>query len=226
MEGDVPARTAVGDAPAASTAISDNAAMMNLIKCAVGAGSLSLPFAFKQGGVLFAFLLTISIGALSSYTVILLKRCEEAVAAKTPYAGLASVEPDAPAASPVPLLAADGGGGDDARVDSSGAPRAPRRLSYPEVAAGAFPGAVWPAATGGEANLMAGVVKVGIVLTSLGVCAAYVAFLSDTLPQVIGHGFTQARARARRRRRRRRRRRHHRARRSSNTHGTLGAPRS
>ena len=67
---------------------------------AEGAGSLSLPFAFKQGGVLFAFLLTISIGALSSYTVILLKRCEEAVAAKTPYAGLASVEPDAPAASP------------------------------------------------------------------------------------------------------------------------------
>ena len=193
MEGDVPARTAVGDAPAASTAISDNAAMMNLIKCAVGAGSLSLPFAFKQGGVLFAFLLTISIGALSSYTVILLKRCEEAVAAKTPYAGLASAEPgSAPAASPAPLLTAD-----DAGVDSSGAPRAARRLSYPEVAAGAFPGAVWPSATGGEANLMAGVVKVGIVLTSLGVCAAYVAFLSDTLPQVVGHGFTQARARAR-----------------------------
>ena len=68
-------------APPTSTAISDNAAMMNLVKCAVGAGSLSLPFAFKQGGVLFAFLLTILIGALSSYTVILLKRCEEAVAA-------------------------------------------------------------------------------------------------------------------------------------------------
>ena len=49
---------------------------INLIKCAVGAGSFSLPQAFASGGVWVTFVLTFVLGALAAYTVSLLATAE------------------------------------------------------------------------------------------------------------------------------------------------------
>jgi len=174
--------------------ISDNEVALALIKCAIGAGSLSLPYAFSQGGLWFSLLGTILIGMLSAYTIVLLKQCEEAVGQKM----LAKGQIDAKGRS---ISAASGNGGftkalsppllgpEDYNTDDAAKVEAGRinsatghhrtKLMYPEVAAGAFDGAM-------AKSIMTGVVNVGICLTSLGVCAAYLDFLAATLPQVLG----------------------------------------
>mmetsp|Transcript_10977 Transcript_10977/g.25506 ORF Transcript_10977/g.25506 Transcript_10977/m.25506 type:complete len:515 (-) Transcript_10977:83-1627(-) len=177
--------------------ISNSEVVLALVKCAIGAGSLSLPYAFKEGGLWFSLIGTVLIGMLSAYTIILLKQCEEAVGLKL----LAEGQIDGKGRS---ISAASGNGGfvkalsppllgpEDFNIDpivnveslafnvDPIVPVAPRtKLMYPEVAAGAMDGAV-------AKSVMKGVVNVGICLTSLGVCAAYLDFLAATLPQVLG----------------------------------------
>ncbi len=50
---------------------------MNFIKCCVGAGSFSLPYAFIQGGLVASVLLCLAIGSLAAYTIVLLGWIEE-----------------------------------------------------------------------------------------------------------------------------------------------------
>jgi hypothetical protein len=45
-----------------------------MVKCAIGAGSFNLPYAFQQGGVYICFLLITALGFVSAYTVDLLGR--------------------------------------------------------------------------------------------------------------------------------------------------------
>ena len=51
-------------------------ASVNLVKCAIGAGSFNLPFAFRQGGLLFSFVGTLFFGWISAYTVNMLALSE------------------------------------------------------------------------------------------------------------------------------------------------------
>ena len=62
--------------PRRGAALSGVQASVNLVKCAIGAGSFSLPYAFAQGGLLFSFVGTILLGAISAYTVTMLAQCE------------------------------------------------------------------------------------------------------------------------------------------------------
>ena len=50
-------------------------AFVNITKCFVGAASLELPWAFKQGGWLFSFLGMIALALISNYTLWQLARC-------------------------------------------------------------------------------------------------------------------------------------------------------
>ena len=52
--------------------LSTRGAMLTIIKCAIGAGSFSLPRAFMDGGVYISFLTTVFLGLLSAYTLLLL----------------------------------------------------------------------------------------------------------------------------------------------------------
>ena len=113
-------------------------AALGMIKCAIGAGTFALPFAFHEAGVGLAAVCTLALGALSVYTIVLLERAERAVA---------------PAGA---------------------------NLSYPAVAARAFPGAVVGGVNAAEAACLA-----GVVCTCFGVCAAYVDFCAGVLPPIV-----------------------------------------
>ena len=55
--------------------LSTNGAVMTIIKCAIGAGSFSLPKAFMDGGVYLSFFFTVFLGILSGYTLLILIEC-------------------------------------------------------------------------------------------------------------------------------------------------------
>ena len=125
--------------PAISVAI-------NLIKCAVGAGSFSLPHAFMMGGVWIVFLLTFVLGALSAYTVSLLSTAE----LRFRFRG-------------------------DRNGDTS-------PLTYPALARHAV---------GGKCGLFAAVLCVGgVILTSVGVCAVYIDFITGAIAPMSGFNAT------------------------------------
>ena len=54
-------------------------AALGMIKCAIGAGTFALPFAFHSAGILLSVVCTLLLGALSVYTIIILERAERAV---------------------------------------------------------------------------------------------------------------------------------------------------
>lgn len=58
---------------------------LNLIKCAVGAGSFSLPEAFKEGGVWGSSVGTVILGGLAAYTFCILADAEKHFARKDRY---------------------------------------------------------------------------------------------------------------------------------------------
>ena len=47
-----------------------------MVKCAIGGGSFSLPFAFKEGGLAFSFVGTLFFGWISAHTVNMLANSE------------------------------------------------------------------------------------------------------------------------------------------------------
>ena len=51
-------------------------ASINMVKCAIGGGSFSLPFAFKEGGLAFSFVGTLFFGWISAHTVNMLANSE------------------------------------------------------------------------------------------------------------------------------------------------------
>lgn len=168
--------------------LSTRAAMLTIIKCAIGAGSFSLPRAFMDGGVYISFLTTIFLGLLSAYTLLLLvdsstissllleisdkKKSRNSEAQRSLFLSF-NYKPldertqivEIPATEPI-------------------TPRLKHCSTYPEMGAVAFPEAAFTF-RGSKYNLAHFIISIGILLTSLGVCAAYVDFIAGTLPEVI-----------------------------------------
>ena len=105
---------------------------INLIKCAVGAGSFSLPAAWRAAGFWAALGLTVSLGALAALTACMLVACERRMSHE-----------------------------------------AGRRLTYPELLLGTFPGR--------QGSVLHAIAATGITFTSVGVCVAYVDFIVGVL---------------------------------------------
>ena len=181
--------------------LSSNGAMMTIIKCAIGAGSFSLPKAFMDGGVYLSFFFTLFLGVLSAGTILILMNSSQ-IAAKlvTLQTKIAAQDNDIVAKS---LCAAKYQGSElnySRIVENSIDPSLLTKdvanddddigLTYPEVGAIAFPEAQI-SFRGMKCNAAYVVISLGILMTSLGVCAAYVDFISDTLPEVL-RNFTNA----------------------------------
>lgn len=73
--------------PVTSAELSDTQALVCVIKCAVGAGTFTLPYAFLLGGLVFSILGTICIGCISGYSLHLLAACESRVHGSGRYGG-------------------------------------------------------------------------------------------------------------------------------------------
>ena len=170
--------------------LSTNGAIVTIIKCAIGAGSFSLPKAFMDGGVYLSFFFTVFLGILSGYTLLILIECcplasemqmlirkskfsdseckydEDLMPKMTGYNSV-SLSDDYISNEEI-----------DVSVTEMG------HLTYPEIGAIAFPEAHF-SFYGFDFNLAYWIITLGILMTSLGVCAAYVDFISDTLPVVL-----------------------------------------
>lgn len=55
-------------------------AALGMIKCAIGAGTFALPYAFAEAGVALSVVSTFFLGALSVYTIVILERAERTIA--------------------------------------------------------------------------------------------------------------------------------------------------
>jgi amino acid permease len=175
--------------------LSVNGCITTIIKCAIGAGSFSLPRAFAYGGVYLSIFFTIFLGMLSAYTLVLLIDSSEIAAAiikhKTFNADKISMKDDfsyAPlidestATTPsFPEVDTEQRGGN---ISSKSNTDVTKSLTYPDVGAIAFPEAEFVFRRK-KYNLSYYVMSVGILMTSLGVSAAYVCFISETLPQIL-----------------------------------------
>ena len=171
--------------------LSTNGAVMTIIKCAIGAGSFSLPKAFMDGGVYLSFFFTVFLGILSAYTLLILIQCSllasemQLLIRESKFLGnevehTEDLTPKMTGYNSVSLSDDYISNGDeiDIIVTEMG------HLTYPEIGAIAFPEADF-SFYGFECNLAHWIITVGILMTSLGVCAAYVDFISDTLPVVL-----------------------------------------
>ena len=193
----------------ANTAVlSTNEAILTIIKCAIGAASFSLPRAFQHGGVYISFFSTLALGILNAYTLLLL------VDASGMASTLASLMEENPSdmmhnnrndsgnirlrsnstvsevnneenndntttggnKNYTPLMAPIGG--------FTYSVTRYKRISYPEIGSIAFPTLIYTL-FGIKFNVISCLISVGIVATSLGVCTAYVDFISETLPVVL-----------------------------------------
>ena len=112
---------------------------INLVKCAVGAGSFSLPFAFQSTGIWVGSIALVLFGILAAYTMNLLASAEKIAVSilvdEQERRGLVNPER--------------------------------RRMTYPEVASSLF-----------NSGIASVIVTLCTVLTSVGVCVAYVLFIA------------------------------------------------
>ena len=167
-------------------------ATMTIIKCAIGAGSFSLPRAFMDGGVYLSFFFTLFLGLLSAYTVEVLMDASEGAAtlkrqqAKRAVAATDSCDGDRnPGAKFTYTAIIENTSGPSSATEIRDTPiKVETHLTYPEVGAVAFP-ELQISILGTKCNVAYLVISLGIMLTSLGVSAAYVDFISDTLPDVL-----------------------------------------
>ena len=125
-----------------SAGLSPIAVGINVVKCAVGAGSFSVPAAFLSGGFTTGIVSTLLLGVVGAFTSVLLTKAELYVRLRRMRAGFQENE----------------------------------ELTYPALAFHAFGGRV--------GSCMQGLCVFGVVVTSLGVCAAYVDFIGEALQQL------------------------------------------
>mmetsp|Transcript_10570 Transcript_10570/g.25826 ORF Transcript_10570/g.25826 Transcript_10570/m.25826 type:complete len:502 (-) Transcript_10570:174-1679(-) len=130
--------------------------VINMIKCAVGAGSFSFPFAFTQTGIVGGIISLILFAVMAGYTMRLLADSEKRFVLEKCQSRLASFQ---------------------AELDSVRIPR----LTYPELMREAFPNAK----IFGN-NYMVGFLYAMIIFTSVGVSVAYVLFILSTLNHGFG----------------------------------------
>lgn len=191
-----------GGAPVASSrtqaSLSTRGAILTIIKCAIGAGSFSLPRAFMDGGVYISFLTTIFLGLLSGYTLLLL------VDSSTISSLLTQCSVDSKKDNCIELSAITNQTRptflsfnykpleERSRIEPIVVPEVINKIhcsTYPEMGAVAFPEVTFTF-RGSKYNLAYIIITIGILLTSLGVCAAYVDFIAGTLPEVV-RGWSQ-----------------------------------
>jgi amino acid permease len=171
--------------------LSVNGCITTIIKCAIGAGSFSLPRAFAYGGVYLSIFFTIFLGLLSAYTLVLLidsseiataimrhrKFNVEKISMKNDFSYAPLMDENTAPSSPE---VEERGGSMSSKNNSD----IITSLTYPDVGAIAFPEAEFVFQRK-KYNLSYYVMSVGILMTSLGVSAAYVCFISETIPQIL-----------------------------------------
>jgi amino acid permease len=184
--------------PRTQASLSTRGAMLTIIKCAIGAGSFSLPRAFMDGGVYISFLTTIFLGILSGYTLLLLVD-SSTISSLLTQCSIENKKDNSIELSAItnqtrptflsfnykPLE-------ERSRIEPIIAPEVSNKIhcsTYPEMGAVAFPEVTFTF-RGSKYNLAYIIITVGILLTSLGVCAAYVDFIAGTLPEVV-RGWSQ-----------------------------------
>lgn len=132
--------------------ISYREACISIIKCSIGAGSFSLPFAFMNGGFTFSFFLILIIGFVSATTTKLLVKVQHIFYENHDI---------------------------DLLIDGE-----KRKLpNYRELGALAFPKICFRFYSH-KMNIVQLIIKWGTILTCIGVCSAYIDFISETIPQV------------------------------------------
>ena len=189
-----------GDRARTEPVLSTRGAMLTIIKCAIGAGSFSLPRAFMDGGVYISFLTTLFLGFLSAYTLLLLvdsstissllTQCSDSIEKDLYSIELAAVTKETRqrflSFTYKPLE-------ERSRIEpmvASEIQNKARCTTYPEMGSVAFPELNFTL-RGSKYNFAYIIITLGILLTSLGVCAAYVDFIAGTLPEVV-RGWTKS----------------------------------
>lgn len=186
---------------ATPAALSTRGAMLTIIKCAIGAGSFSLPRAFMDGGVYISFLTTIFLGLLSAYTLLLLvdsstissllTQCSTDSKKDQSSIELAVMNVET---SPNFLSFNYKPIDERSRIELMVGRDVPTKVhcsTYPEMGAVAFPELNFKF-RGSRYNFASMIITIGILMTSLGVCSAYVDFIAGTLPEVV-RGWSQNR---------------------------------
>jgi hypothetical protein len=138
-------------------------ASLNLVKATIGAGSMGLPFAFRQGGPApFSFGITLLMGAICAYTIVLIVKSERKLSSK-----------------------ATNGTDEDPFITktSEQSPKATRALTFPEIGAAAFPNLSFTLC-GARFNAVELLLHVIVQVIVLGVCVAYTDFIAQTLPSL------------------------------------------
>lgn len=158
--------------------LSKRSAIITIVKCGIGAGSFNLPRAFMDGGVYMATVITIFLGCLSAFTLLLL------VESST----ISSIIIEAQERDN--KTRSNALGFDEYKLidhlDSERSVSTKRKhcSTYSDIGALAFP-EFQITYKGTTYNLAYCIISLGILATSLGVCAAYVDFIGALLPDVI-----------------------------------------
>jgi hypothetical protein len=176
----IPSKGAVDDEVNEADGLTPWQTSLNLVKATIGAGSMGLPFAFKQGGpVPFTFVVTLLMGALCAYTIVLLVQSERMLSSGSQEDGNS-------------LLVKGGMGRDNtSTATTSTAPK--KNLTLPEVGAAAFPGLNF-SIFGVRLNAVEVLLHVIVQVIVLGVCVAYVDFIAQTLPSLFPDVFNAGKA--------------------------------
>ena len=124
---------------------------------------MGLPFAFRQGGPApFSFGITLLMGAICAYTIVLIVKSERKLSSK-----------------------ATNGTDEDPFITktSEQSPKATRALTFPEIGAAAFPNLSFTLC-GARFNAVELLLHVIVQVIVLGVCVAYTDFIAQTLPSL------------------------------------------
>jgi amino acid permease len=159
--------------------LSKRSAIMAIVKCGIGAGSFNLPRAFMDGGVYMATVITIFLGCLSAFTLLLLVESSTISSIITKVQERENRDKlKASSLNDYKLID---------HLDSEGGCTSTKQKhcsTYSEMGAVAFPEYQFTY-KGTKCNLAYCIISLGILATSLGVCAAYVDFIGALLPDVI-----------------------------------------
>lgn len=170
-------------------------ALLSVVKCAIGAGSFTIPKQFYDNGIMLSMILIILVGSISCYTLCLLLQCDEDISSH-----LKSVEEKYKISLQTELkefsvsiddndddISSDLRSYDDHNFLTHEVPTPVyknTRISYPEIGSLAFP-EFTVYCCGASRNLLSDFIFMGIALTSVGVSAAYIDFISSTFPMLL-----------------------------------------
>ena len=155
------------------TISSNYAAIITIIKCAIGVGCFTLPLAFSEAGLWFAIISTVALGYLSVYTLSLLIYCERFV-----YYSIHNKQTNNGISYKVINESVVTGDDDDNDNDNIQILLYPDlgALIYPELSVNIF---------NRNLNIVYILISLSIIFTSIGVSVAYINFICETIPEVI-----------------------------------------